>query len=85
MAMRPMYLVRVSFTNRHGSPYHWDFQIETDDYGRAVDEALLTFWSGLTLEERCDAADTYTIMAQMYYLPAPVVQHQPGRAKAESF
>ena len=70
--MYPVYLVRVSFTNRHGSPFHWDFRIETDDYAQAVDEAVLTFWSGLTLEERCDAAETFNIMAQMYYLPEPV-------------
>jgi hypothetical protein len=70
--MYPVYLVRVSFCNRHGSPFHWDFRIETDDYATAVDEAVLTFWSGLTLEERCDAAETFNIMAQMYYLPEPV-------------
>ena len=70
--MYPVYLVRVSFTNRHGSPFHWDFRIETDDYAQAVDEAVLTFWSGLTLGERCDAAETFNIMAQMYYLPEPV-------------
>ena len=79
--MYPMYLVRISFTNRHGSPFHWDFTIETDDYGRAVDEAMLTFWSGLTLEERCDAAQTMTIMAQMQYLPEPVLEHQPRNAE----
>lgn len=43
-----MYLVPISFTNRYGSPFHWDFQVETDDYAVAVDEAVLTFWSGLT-------------------------------------
>jgi hypothetical protein len=79
VAMYPMYLVRVSFVNRHGEPFHWDFQIETDDYGRAVDEAVLTFWSGLTFEERCDAAQTFNIMAQMYYLPEPV-KPQPAEA-----
>ena len=70
--MYPVYLVRVSFVNRHGSPFHWDFRIETDDYATAVDEAVLTFWSGLTLEERCDASETFNIMAHMYYLPEPV-------------
>ena len=80
--MYPVYLVRVSFTNRHGSPFHWDFRIETDDYAQAVDEAVLTFWSGLTLEERCDAAETFNIMAQMYYVPEPVSpsSNSAGRA-----
>jgi hypothetical protein len=73
-----VYLVRVSFTNRHGSPFHWDFRIETDDYATAVDEAVLTFWSGLTLEERCDAAETFNIMAHMYYLPEPVSSSSKG-------
>ena len=89
MALYPVYLVRVSFTNRHGSPFHWDFRIETDDYAQAVDEAVLTFWSGLTLEERCDAAETFNIMAQMYYLPEPVSSssssgghHGPGISHA---
>jgi hypothetical protein len=79
--MYPMYLVRVSFMNRHGSPFHWDFQVQTDDYGKAVDEALLTFWSGLTFEERCDAAETFNIMARMYYLPElpePVMARRSG-------
>jgi len=80
--MYPVYLVRVSFTNRHGSPFHWDFRIETDDYAQAVDEAVLTFWSGLTLEERRDAAETFNIMAQMYYLPEPISasSNSPGDA-----
>jgi len=79
--MYPLYLVRVSFTKRHGAPFHWDFRIETDDYARAVDEAVLTFWSGLTLEERSDAAETFNIMAQMYYLPEPV--DSPANAAAD--
>jgi hypothetical protein len=82
--MYPMYLVRVSFINRHGSPFHWDFQIETDDYATAVDEAVLTFWSGLTLEERCDAAETFNIMAQMYYLPEPVKSSSNSAGRAPS-
>ena len=80
--MYPQYLVRVSFVNRYGSPFHWDFYIETDDYGRAVDEALLTFWSGLTFPERCDAAQTFNIMAQLRYLPEPVaMDREPQRLK----
>jgi hypothetical protein len=70
--MNPLYVVRVSFVNRYGSPFHWDFYIETDDYGQAVDEALLTFWSGLTFDERYDAAQTFNIMARLEYLPEPV-------------
>jgi hypothetical protein len=77
--MYPMYLVRVSFVTRRGEPFHWDFQIETEDYGRAIDEAVLTFWSGLTFEERCDAAQTFNIQAQMYYLPEPA-RPQPAEA-----
>ena len=51
------------------------------DWNMAVDEALLTFWSGLTFEERCDAAETFNIMAQMYYLPEPVMAHRSASAK----
>ena len=64
-----MYLVRVSFTNRYGSPFHWDFQVETDDYAKAIDEAVLTFWSGLTVDERWDAAQTLSVLAHPYSLP----------------
>jgi hypothetical protein len=67
-----MYLVRVSFVNRHGSPFHWDFQVQTDDYAVAIDEAVLTFWSGLTSEERWDAAQTLSVLAHPYFLPQQV-------------
>jgi hypothetical protein len=34
-----VYLVHISFTNRFGSPFSWDFQMETEDYAEAIDEA----------------------------------------------
>jgi hypothetical protein len=51
-----MYLVRVYFTNKHNSSFHWDFQFETDDYAEAIGEALSIFRSGLTTEELKDKA-----------------------------
>ena len=64
-----MYLVRVSFTNGFGSPFHWDFQVETDDYAVAIDEAVLAFWGGLTSDERSDAVHTLRVLAHPYCLP----------------
>jgi hypothetical protein len=67
-----MYFVRVSFTNRFGSSYSWDFQMETDDYAVAIDEAILVFWSGLTRDERWDAGHTLSVLAHPNFLPQPV-------------
>jgi hypothetical protein len=64
-----MYFVRVSFTNRYGSPYHFDFQLETDDYAEAISEAITIFLSGLTFEEQRDAAQTLSVMAHPNLLP----------------
>jgi len=64
-----MYLVRISFTNRFGSPFSWDFECATDDYMEACNEAILTFYSGLTEPEREDAAHTLRIHAHPNYLP----------------
>jgi len=64
-----MYLVRVSFINRFGSPFHWDFQMETDDYAEACDEAVRLFWSGLTESEREDAIQDIRILAHPNTLP----------------
>jgi hypothetical protein len=61
-----VYLVRVSFTNRYGSPFHWDFQVETDDYAEAIDESVLLFWSGLARVEREDACQTIEVLAHPY-------------------
>lgn len=58
-----MYLVRVSFTNRFGSPFSWDFRMETNDYEEAISEAVLIFWSGLTREERWDAVHDLHVIA----------------------
>jgi hypothetical protein len=68
-----MYLVRVSFVNRYGSAFHWDFQVETDDYASAIDDAVLIFWCGLTREERWDAAHTLSVMAHPHFLPQLVL------------
>ena len=68
-----MYLVRVRFTNRYGSPFHWDFQVDTDDYAVAVDDAVLTFWAGLTRGEREDACETITVLAYPSRLPLGAV------------
>lgn len=64
-----MYLVRVSFTNRFGSPFHQDFQMDTDDYLEACDEAMNVFCSGLTESELEDAAKTIRILAHPNTLP----------------
>jgi hypothetical protein len=64
-----MYLVRVSFTNRYRNHFHWDFSIDTYDYAEAIREAVVTFTSGLTHEERQDAAHTLEFMAHPYRLP----------------
>ena len=58
----PYIVSRVSFTNRYGSPFHWGFQLETDDYEEAISEAVLIFWSGLTREERWDAIRTLDVL-----------------------
>lgn len=60
-----MYLVRVSFTNRYGSPFHWEFQCASDDYAEAMDEGVLLFWSGLTDTEREDACETIEVHAAL--------------------
>jgi hypothetical protein len=57
------YLVRCSFTNRFGSEFSWMFQVATNDYRVAFDEAVLCFWSGLTRSEREDACETIHIVA----------------------
>jgi hypothetical protein len=57
------YLVRCSFTNRFGSDFSWVFQVATNDYRAAFDEAVRCFWSGLTRSEREDACETIHVMA----------------------
>jgi len=37
------YLVRCSFTNRFGSEFSWMFQVATNDYRVAFDEAVCAF------------------------------------------
>jgi DNA-binding response OmpR family regulator len=39
--------VRCSFTTEMGEPFSWDFQLEENDPNRAIDEAILLFFSGL--------------------------------------
>jgi hypothetical protein len=57
------YLVRCSFTNRFGSEFSWVFQVATNDYRVAFDEAVPCFWSGLTRSEREDACETIHVIA----------------------
>jgi peptide subunit release factor RF-3 len=64
-----VYLVRCGFKNRFGAPFHWDFSVDTDDELVAVSEAVMIFWSGLTFEEREDAAHTLEVMGHRHMLP----------------
>jgi hypothetical protein len=66
-----MYLVRISFTNRFGSPFSWDFEVESDDQEEAISEAVLIFWSGLTRKERWDALHDLHVIAHPRWLPPP--------------
>ncbi len=59
-----MYAVRCSFTSKFGAEFSWSFQIETDDYAIAIEEALLCFWSGLTGDEREDASVTLLVVSR---------------------
>lgn len=43
--------------------------METDDYKEAISEAVMIFWSGLTFEERWDAAHTLSVLAHLSCLP----------------
>ncbi len=63
-----MYFVRVGFTNRFGAPFAWTFQCDADDYALAIDDAILTFWSGLTRCEREDCAETIEVLAHPCWL-----------------
>ena len=60
-----MYTVRCSFTNKFGAEFSWGFQIETDDYAVAMEEAVLCFWSGLTRDEREDASETLLVVGKI--------------------
>jgi hypothetical protein len=52
--------------------------METEDYAEAIDEAVLTFWSGLTFEERWDAAHSLDIVAHPNFLPPERRSDCPG-------
>ncbi len=60
-----MYTVRCSFTNKMRSRVLREFQIETDDYAVAMEEAVLCFWSGLTRDEREDASETLLVVGKI--------------------
>ena len=45
------------------------FSVDTDDELVAVSEAVMIFWSGLTFEEREDAAHTLEVMGHPRMLP----------------
>ena len=64
-----MYLVRVSMRSLNGSPFHWDFAEPTDDHQQAVHNALRTFMSGLTKEEKRAARASLDVMAHPTHLP----------------
>lgn len=64
-----MYLVRVSMRSRNGSPFHWDFAEPTDDHQQAVHNAIRTFLSGLTIEEKRAARNSLDVLAHPTYLP----------------
>jgi hypothetical protein len=55
--------VRVSMRSRDGSVFHWDFEEPTDDHQQAVHNAIRTFWSGLTPEEKQDARSSLDVVA----------------------
>jgi hypothetical protein len=76
--LKNVYLVRCSFKNKFGSEFFWDFQMETEDYAEAIDEAVLTFWSGLTFEERWDAAHNLDVVAHPNFLP-PTKRKEDGK------
>src|SRR5258707_438034 len=59
----PMYLVRVSMRSHNGSPFHWDFTEPTDDQQQAVHNAIRTFLSGLTIEEKRAAKNSLDVVA----------------------
>jgi hypothetical protein len=64
-----MYLVRLSFVNRFGSPFSWDFEVERQEPDLAIYETVKIFMSGLTTSEQEDAAATLEVMAHPRYLP----------------
>ena len=61
---RGLYTVRVSFSNRHGQPFAWQFEIEAASDRHAIQEAVATFLSGLTNAEREDAMKTLQVEAR---------------------
>jgi hypothetical protein len=61
--------VRCSFTTALGEPFSWDFQVEENDPKRAIDQAVLLFFSGLTLSELQEAISTLDVMAHPTVLP----------------
>ena len=65
----PMYLVRVSMRSHNGSPFHRDFSEPTDDHQQAVHNAIRTFLSGLTLEEKRAARNSLDVVTHPRYLP----------------
>ena len=61
---RGLYTVRVSFSNRHGQPFTWRFEIEAASDHQTINEAVIIFWSGLTEAEREDAVNTMQVQAR---------------------
>ena len=55
--------VRVSMRSRDGSVFYWDFEEPTDDHQQAVHNAIRTFLSGLTREEKRDARLSLDVLA----------------------
>jgi hypothetical protein len=58
-----MYKVECSFLNWFRSTFSWTFQITTDDYRVAIEQAARIFYSGLTDHERLEASNTFRIEA----------------------
>jgi hypothetical protein len=52
----------MSFTDKCGAEFSWDFQVETDDYAVAMETAVLCFWSALTRDEREEASETIQVV-----------------------
>src|SRR6267143_6240813 len=50
-------------------PFHWDFTEPTDDHQQAVHNAIRTFLSGLTIEEKRAARNSLDVVAHPTYLP----------------
>jgi hypothetical protein len=57
--------VRVSLRSRDTSVFHWDFEEPTNDHQQAIRNAIRTFWSGLTPEEKRDARSSLDVVAHL--------------------